>query len=161
FRKSILDAVSDDAAKLSNQLGLTDRRKMDEYFTSIREIELRIARAQQQSETQNVPNIDLPLRVPRELDDHIRLMFDLLAIDFETDTTRVESFMLANQGSNRSYPMIGVNDGHHSLSHHQDKADWIASLQKIDRYLIGHFARFLDKLRDTREGDGSILDHSM
>jgi len=89
------------------------------------------------------------------------LMFDLTAIAFETDTTRVATFMLANEGSNRSYPMVGVNDGHHHLSHHQNKEDWIASIKKIDKYLITHFSKFLEKLMNTREGDGNLLDHSM
>ena len=105
--------------------------------------------------------MDLPQRIPKELDDHIRLMFDLLTIAFETDTTRVATFMLANEGSNRSYPMVGVNDGHHHLSHHQNKDEFIAPLKKIDRYLISHFAKFLEKLKNTKEGDGSLLDHSM
>ena len=161
FRKSILDTVSDDAAKLSTKLGQTDRRKLDEYFTSIREIEQRIVRSQDDIAKQKTPDMALPHGVPRELDEHIQLMFDLMAIAFETDTTRVATFMLANEGSNRSYPMVGVNDGHHHLSHHQNKEDWIASIKKIDKYLIGHFSKFLEKLKNTREGDGSILDHSM
>lgn len=161
YRKSILDAVSDDAAKLSSRLGQTDRRKIDEYFTSIREIEQRITRSQAESPKQKIPEIELPGGVPRELDEHVRLMFDLLAIAFETDTTRVATFMLANEGSNRSYPMIGVNDGHHHLSHHQNKEDWIASIKKIDKYLVTHFAKFLEKLKNTSEADGNLLDHSM
>ena len=161
FRKSILDTVSDDAAKLSSKLGQTDRRKLDEYFSSIREIELRIARSQADATKQKVPQIDLPQRIPRELDDHIRLMFDLLTLAFETDTTRVATFMMANEGSNRSYPMVGVNDGHHHLSHHQNKEDFVASIKKIDKYLMTHFARFIEKLKNTPEGDGSLLDHAM
>jgi len=161
YRKSILDAVSDDAAKLSTQLGQTDRRKMDEYFTSVREIELRMERFKEEMAKQKVPEIDVPKRIPKALDEHFRLMFDLLALAFETDTTRVATFMMANEGSNRSYSMVGVNDGHHHLSHHQNKEDWIASLQKIDKYLITHFARFLERLKNTPEGDGNLLDHSM
>ena len=161
YRKSILDSISDDAEKLSAKLGQTDRRKLDEYFSSIREIELRITRFQSGREKQTIPKIELPNQIPRELDDHIRLMFDLLAMSFETDTTRVATFMLANEGSNRSYPMVGVNDGHHQLSHHQNKEDFIAPLKKIDKYLVSHFARFVEKLKNTPEGDGSLLDHSM
>ncbi|WP_010588233.1 DUF1552 domain-containing protein [Schlesneria paludicola] len=161
YRKSILDAVGDDAAKLSTKLGQTDRRKLDEYFTSVREIEVRIARSRADQTEQKVPQIALPTSVPKDLDEHIRLMFDLLALAFETDTTRVATFMLANEGSNRSYPMVGVNDGHHHLSHHQKKEDWLAGLRKIDAYLVSHFARFLERLKNTPEGDGSILDHSM
>jgi hypothetical protein len=161
YRKSILDAVTDDASKLSNQLGQTDRRKLDEYLTSVREIEQRIERSQAETAKQKIPQIELPSGVPRELDEHIRLMFDLLTIAFETDSTRIATFMLANEGSNRSYPMVGVNDGHHHLSHHQNKADWIASIKKIDKYLITHFAKFLEKLKNTPEGEGNLLDHSM
>lgn len=161
YRKSILDAVGDDAARLSGQLGQTDRRKMDEYFTSIREIEQRISRSHSESSKQKIPDIELPNGVPRELDEHIRLMFDLLTIAFQTDTTRVATFMLANEGSNRSYPMVGVNDGHHHLSHHQNKEDWIASIKKIDKYLVTHFAKFLEKLKNTSEAEGNLLDHSM
>lgn len=161
YRKSILDAVSDDAAKISSKLGQTDRRKMDEYFTSVREIEQRIARSQAETTRLKIPQIDLPGGVPRDLDEHIQLMFDLLVIAFETDSTRVATFMLANEGSNRSYPMVGVNDGHHHLSHHQNKADWIASIKKIDKYLITHLAKFLEKLKNTAEADGNLLDHSM
>ena len=161
FRKSILDSVAEDAAKLSRTLGQTDRRKLDEYFSSVREIEQRSARSQAESHSTKLPAMDLPQRIPKELDDHIRLMFDLLTIAFETDTTRVATFMLANEGSNRSYPMVGVNDGHHHLSHHQNKDEFIAPLKKIDRYLISHFAKFLEKLKNTKEGDGSLLDHSM
>ena len=161
FRKSILDSISGDASKLTNKLGQTDRRKLDEYFTSIREIEQRIARSQAETTKRHVPQLDLPPRIPRELDDHIRLMFDLLVIAFETDTTRVATFMMANEGSNRSYPMIGVNDGHHHLSHHQNKDEFIAPLKKIDKYLVTHFARFLEKLKNTPEGEGTLLDHSM
>ena len=88
-------------------------------------------------------------------------MFDLLTLAFETDTTRVATFMMANEGSNRSYPMVGVNDGHHHLSHHQNKEDFVASIKKIDKYLMTHFARFIEKLKNTPEGDGSLLDHAM
>ena len=161
FRKSILDSVSEDAAQLSKKLGQTDRRKLDEYFSSIREIEQRITRSQADSAKQPVPRMELPSRIPKELDEHISLMFELMALGFETDTTRVATFMLANEGSNRSYPMVGVNDGHHHLSHHQNKEDFIASIKKIDKYLITHFARFLERLKNTPEGDGTLLDHSM
>lgn len=161
FRKSILDSVSDDAARLSKTLGQTDRRKLDEYFTSIREIEQRIARSQSEATRLKVPQVELPRHIPKELDEHIGLMFELLAIAFETDTTRVATFMLANEGSNRSYPMVGVNDGHHHLSHHQNKEGFINSLKKIDKYLITHFSRFLERLKNTSDGNGTLLDHSM
>lgn len=161
YRKSILDAITEDAGQLSQKLGRTDRRKLDEYFTSVREIEQRIARSQEGSGKDRVPDLELPRGIPKELDDHLRLMFDLLALAFETDSTRIATFMLANEGSNRSYPMVGVNDGHHHLSHHQKKDENLSGLRKIDKYFISHFARFLERLKATPEGDGNLLDHSM
>jgi Protein of unknown function (DUF1552) len=161
YRKSILDLVSEDASKLKQQLGQTDRRKVDEYFTSVREIEMRIERSREQDSNRKIPDLTLPTGVPKQLDEHINLMFELMTLAFQTDTTRVATFMLANEGSNRSYPMVGVNDGHHHLSHHQNKQDWIDQLKKIDKYLVGHFAKFLERLDGISEGDGTLLDHSM
>lgn len=161
YRKSILDLVSDDASRLKQQLGQTDRRKIDEYFSSVREIEQRIERSREDDSKRQIPDIKLPNGVPKQLDEHITLMFDLMTLAFQTDTTRVATFMMANEGSNRSYPMIGINDGHHHLSHHQNKQDWIDQLKKIDKYLVGHFAKFLEKLDGIREGNGTLLDQSM
>lgn len=161
YRKSILDLVTDDASKLKQQLGQTDRRKVDEYFSSVREIEQRIERAKSDSSSQKIPELTLPRGIPKELDEHIGLMFELMALAFQTDTTRVATFMLANEGSNRSYPMVGVNDGHHHLSHHQNKQNWIKHLAKIDKYLIGHYAKFLERLKSIPEGTGTLLDNSM
>ena len=161
YRKSILDLVTDDASKLKQQLGQTDRRKVDEYFSSVREIEQRIERAKSDSTSQKIPDLTLPRGIPKELDEHIGLMFELMTLAFQTDTTRVATFMLANEGSNRSYPMVGVNDGHHHLSHHQNKQDWIKHLAKIDKYLIGHYAKFLERLKSIPEGTGTLLDNSM
>ena len=161
YRKSILDLVTDDASKLKQQLGQTDRRKVDEYFSSVREIEQRIERAKSDSTSQKIPDLTLPRGIPKELDVHIGLMFELMTLAFQTDTTRVATFMLANEGSNRSYPMVGVNDGHHHLSHHQNKQDWIKHLAKIDKYLIGHYAKFLERLKSIPEGTGTLLDNSM
>ena len=161
YRKSILDLVTDDANKLKQQLGQTDRRKVDEYFSSVREIEQRIERAKTDSSSQKIPDLTLPRGVPKELDEHIGLMFELMVLAFQTDTTRVATFMMANEGSNRSYPMVGVNDGHHHLSHHQNKQDWIGHLKKVDKYLIGHYAKFLERLNGISEGNGTLLDNSM
>ncbi len=161
YRKSILDLVTDDASKLKQQLGQTDRRKVDEYFSSVREIEQRIERSRDDASRQKAPDLTLPRGVPKELDEHLGLMFELMTLAFQTDTTRVATFMMANEGSNRSYPMVGVNDGHHHLSHHQNKQDWIDQLKKVDKYLVGHFARFLERLNGISEGGGTLLDHSM
>lgn len=160
-RQSVLDLVAADASKLNARLGQTDRRKLDEYFTSVRELEQRIERSQAETASRPMPNYPEPDGVPKEADEHIRQMFDLLHLALQTDSTRVATFMLANEGSNRSYPQVGVNDGHHHLSHHQNKQDWIDQLAKIDKYLITRFAEFLEKLDATPDGDGTLLDHSM
>lgn len=160
YRKSILDVVRSDTEKLQPKLGQTDRRKLDEYFASVREIEQRLERLAQFSDAP-LPEIAVPDGIPKDLDEHMQLMFDLLAIAFQTDATRVASYMLANEGSNRSYPMIGVNDGHHHLSHHQNNQDWIRQLQQIDQYFVTQLARFCEKLDSIREGDGTLLDHSL
>jgi hypothetical protein len=159
YRQSILDFVAEDAGKLTKQLGSSDRQKLDEYFTSVREIEQRIEReANQPHET---PKMEVPDGVPRDFVQHVRLMYDLMTLAFQTDTTRICTFMLANSASNRSYKDIGVNEAHHQLSHHRNDPEKIASLQKIDQHMVEQFAYFLKKLKNTREGDGSLLDHSM
>jgi hypothetical protein len=161
YRKSILDAVSGEAARLQRRLGQTDRDKLDEYFTSVREIEVRIAQAQNHATRRAVPEIKPPAGIPYDIDEHIRLMFDLMVVAFQTDTTRVASYMVANEGSDRQYRMIGLNEGHHTLSHHKNKSESMDTVQKIDSYLMGRFAAFLEKLDSIREGDGTLLDHSM
>ncbi|MHC4876707.1 MAG: DUF1552 domain-containing protein [Planctomycetota bacterium] len=160
YRRSILDLVADDASRLSKTLGQTDRRKLDEYFTSVREIETRIEQAQKSAELEK-PDFDIPDGVPSDLTQHIRLMYDLLIMAFRTDSTRVATFMLANEGSNRRYEPVGVKRGHHQLSHHRDKEDMVADLRKIDHYLIEQFAYFLKKMSDTKDGEGTLLDNSM
>lgn len=160
-RRSVLDLVAEDATQLQKKLGQTDRRKLDEYFSSVRELEQRIERSQ--AETARIPKPDYPepTGVPQDVDEHLKQMFDLLVLALQTDSTRIATYMLANEGSNRSYPMVGVNDGHHHLSHHQNKQDWIAQLKKIDFYFMTRFAGFLEKLDGIREGEGTLLDHSM
>jgi hypothetical protein len=159
-RKSILDLVLDDADRLRGQLGRTDQRKMDEYLTGIREIEQRIARAETEAAAA-APPLARPDGIPQERQDHIRLMGDLMALAFQADLTRISTFMLANEGSNLSYPFIGVNDGHHDLSHHGGNAEKQAKIAKINRFHMEQFAYFLTRLRDTPEGDGNLLDHAM
>jgi len=159
-RRSVLDMVSDDAARLQKALGGTDRRKIDEYFTSVREIELRIARAEKASQDPP-PKMQLPSGVPSDIQEHIRLMYDLMALAFQTDTTRVSTFMLANEGSGRSYRNVDVNDGHHELSHHRNDQEKIDQLKRIDKFLADEFARFVKKLKATPEGSGTLLDNCM
>ena len=160
IRKSILDVVGAQAASLRKDLGQTDQHKIEEFFTSVREIEQRIERAEKQA-AQAPPDFKTPESAPSDLREHIRLMYDLLAIAFQTDTTRVATFMLANEGSNRSYRSVGVNSGHHELSHHQNDKEKIEQIKKIDRFLADEFARFVKNMKDIKEGSGSLLDNCM
>jgi len=159
YRKSILDMVAEDAALLRKKLGKTDQRKLDEYFSSVRQLEQRIAR--EATGRTEVPDYKVPEGIPRGVESHIRLMYDIMTLAFQTDTTRISTFMLANAGSNRSYPMVGVNGGHHSLSHHQNNPKKIEDLTKIDTFLATQHAYFLDKLRSVKEGEGTLLDNSL
>lgn len=160
YRKSILDFVADDARRLETRLSGHDRRKMDEYFSSVREIEQRIDRAEHLAPAE-IPEMNLPEGVPAELAEHMRLMYDILILAFQTDTTRVATFMVADAGSNRSYREVGVKNGHHELSHHRGDENKIAQIAKIDRYLVDQFASFLDRMKQVKEGDRNLLDNSM
>lgn len=160
YRKSILDMVAADASELKKSLGQTDRRKVDEYFTSVREIEQRIERLRHAPKTAP-PDFTTPEKPPEDTREHIRLMFDLMVLAFQSDTTRIATYMLANEGSNRTYPIVGVNDGHHGLSHHQNDEDKVAKIAKIDRFFAEEFAYFLKRLRETKDGDKSLLDNSL
>jgi hypothetical protein len=157
--KSILDFVLQDAKQLRSKLGVTDQRKLDEYMSSVREIEQRI----EQSEKFAVatPEYQQPASIPSEYKEHIRVMFDLLALAFQTDSTRVATFMVAHDGSNRSYPFIGVGDGHHDLSHHGGNEEKKQKIVAINRFHMEQFAYFLKKLKGSREGEGTVLDSSM
>ena len=157
--KSILDFVLTDAQQLQRNLGANDRQKLDEYLTSVREIEQRIERAEKMSVA--TPDYPTPGGIPRDYEQHLRVMFDLLALAFQTDTTRVSSFMIAHDGSNRSYPSIGVPDGHHDISHHGGNAEKKTKIAKINRFHMTQFARFLERLKSVREGEGTLLDNCM
>ena len=158
-RRSILDFVSDDAKRVRQAVSGADQRKLDEYFESVREIEERIARAN--SAPQEIPDLTLPEGVPSVLAEHTQLMFDILLVAFQTDSTRVATLMLADAGSNRSYPEVDVRDGHHELSHHQNDKDKMEKISRIDRYLVERFSYFLEKLKSTKEGDSNLLHNSM
>lgn len=160
YRKSILDFVASDTQELKNKLGQTDKQKLDEYFNSVREIEQRIDRSMQDADVAR-PDVDIPDGVPRDWAEHVRLMYDMMVLAFQTDTTKVCTFMLANSGSNRSFKEIGVNSGHHQISHHRDSANLVEQLQKIDEYSVKQFSYFLDRMKSIKEGDGTLLDHSM
>lgn len=159
-RRSVLDFVTEDARSLQGQLAAADRRKLDEYLTGLREVERRVARFDPTLPA--VPDMDLPGAPPPSYAEHIALMTDLLVLAFRTDSTRIATFMLAHDGSNRSFPGIGVGDGHHSLSHHQGDPEKLAKIARIDRFYAEQLAALLDKLHRVEEADGrSLLDHSM
>ncbi|HWN93707.1 MAG TPA: DUF1552 domain-containing protein [Methylomirabilota bacterium] len=157
--KSILDFVLDDARQLQRGLGGSDKQKLDEYMTSVREIEQRIENAERLAVA--TPDYKKPGAIPQDYEQHMRVLFDLLALAFQTDTTRVATFMLAHDGSNRSYPMTGVSDGHHDTSHHGGNAEKKAKLARINRFHVTQFAYFLERLKSVREGEGTLLDNSM
>jgi len=160
-RQSVLDLVSEQANDLKNHLGRGDQKKIDQYFSSVRDIEQRISRAGENRQEIPVPEFETPEETPSEVQEHIRLMYDLMALAFQTDATRVITFMSANEGSNRPYRMVGVNNGHHELSHHREDEEKVEQLKKIDLFLVGEFARFLGKLKETPEGEGNLLDNCM
>ena len=158
--RSILDSVSQRIARLGQRVGSGDRAKLDEYFEAIRDIERRIQNAEQQSATE-LPVVDQPAGIPATFEEHAKLMFDLYALAYQCDLTRVITFMIAHEFSGRTYPQIGVADAHHPISHHQNDPARLAKLVKINTYHMTLFASFLEKLRSTPDGDGSLLDHAM
>jgi len=160
YRRSILDLVGERTTKLSGDLGASDRRKLDEYLTSIREIEQRIEKAEKDL-TGLVPTIDKPSGVPVEYKDYVNLMFDLQLIAFQTDMTRVVTMMMGREGSLRTYGEIGVPDPHHPLTHHRGNPEWIEKVTKVNTLHIELFGAFIQKMKATPDGDGSLLDHSM
>ncbi len=150
-----------DTKSLQSELGQTDRVKLDEYLTGVREIEQRIQRAESFGDLPD-PKVDTPTGIPANFGDHMDIMFDLLAMAFETDSTRVATLLLAGDGSNRPFPQIGVTEGHHYCSHHRNDADLVGKIAQIDRYYMDHFARFLKRLDEKKDIDGrSILHNSM
>lgn len=158
-RSSILDLVRGDAKRLGKKLGQQDKEKLDEYLTGVRELERRIEHAMS-GELEGVGAAERPKR-HKNYEEHIRLMFDLLVLAFQTDSTRIATFMLANEGSNRSYKNLEVAEGHHSLSHHGGNEEKIRQIKLINGFHLDQFAYFLDKMQSIEEGKGSLLDHSM
>jgi ribosomal protein S30 len=160
-QRSILDYVAGSIDRLETKLGARDRTKLTQYLEAIRDIERRIQKAEQQNASLQLPALERPSSVPDAFDDHARLMMDLQVVAFQTDMTRVITFMLGRAGSNRSYPNIGVSDGHHSITHHQNDPVKVDNVAKIDAHLVQTFAYLLEKLKSTPDGDGSLLDHSL
>jgi hypothetical protein len=163
FKKSILDFVTDDARRLQNNLGSNDRRKLDEYLTAVRELEQRIEQAEKFATT-TFPDQERPTGIPTGPDGfekHLRLMYDLQALAFQTDTTRVSTLLVAYDGNNRSYPSIGISEGHHELSHHGGDETKKQKIAKINHLHMTQFAYYLEKLKSIREGEGTLLDNCM
>ncbi len=160
-RASLLDWVREDIARLQSDLGPEDRGRVEQYLDSVREVERRIQKAEADAADKQLPDLDRPVGVPAAYADHARLMFDLQVLAYQGDVTRVITFQLARETSNRTYPEIGVPDPHHPLTHHGGNEEKIAKMAKINAFHVSLFAYFLEKLKATREGGGSLLDHSM
>jgi hypothetical protein len=160
YETSILDFVLEETNSLKGTLGPTDRRKVDEYLQSIREIEGRLSRAGKEN-IEAPPDLRQPAGIPLVYADYARLVFDLLLAALQTDATRVASFMLAREGGLKSYPEIGVPEAHHSISHHRDRPDLVEKCAKINCYHMEQFAYFVDRMKRTADGDGSLLDNSV
>lgn len=159
-RKSVLDFVKEDSRDLSNKLGVSDKRKLDEYFSAVRDVELRIERAEKMPPVQT-PDYKVPDGMPASYEEHVRIIYDLIALTMQADVTRVISCVLANEGSNRPYPFVGVSEGHHDLSHHAGDEKKKAKIRDINRFHTKQLAYFLNKLKSIQEGDGTLLDHCM
>jgi hypothetical protein len=160
-RSSILDFVKGGVDRLETKLGSGDRSKLSEYLDAVRDIERRIQKAEEQNATMAMPVMERPMAAPEEFVDHARLMMDLMVVAWQTDMTRITSFMLAREGSNRSYREIGVSDGHHSCTHHQNDPVKIEKTVKINTHHVEQLAYLVSKLKSTKDGDGTLLDHSM
>jgi len=158
---SILDWVTEDMARLGRRLGPTDRTRVDEYLDTLREVERRIQRAEQQDGDALPAVLTRPVGVPSDWEEHAKLMFDLQVLALQADITRVITFQLAREVSTRTYPQIGVAEPHHATSHHQNSPEKLAKLAKINAYHVSLFGYLLEKLKATKDGDGTLLDHSL
>lgn len=163
YRRSVLDFVLDDAKALGAQVTGNDRHKLDEYLTAVREIEQRVERAEREAGQvrRDIPQMDLPDGVPSDYEQHLRLLGDMMVLAFQTDSTRVCTFMFANEGSNKPYPFIGVTDGHHSLSHHENDHEKQMRISRINQFHTRQLAYLLGRLKSVKEGEGSLLDNTM
>ena len=159
-QRSILDFVQNDARVLAREMSGRDQVKLDEYLTSIREIEQRIQRAEKSRVGQKDPDADAPAGVPEKFSEYVRLMYDMLHLAFQTDSTRVATFMIAGDGNNREFGEIGIAEGHHTLSHHGGRKEMIDKVAIIDRWYVSQLAYFLDKMENTKDVDGKSLLHN-
>jgi len=161
LRASVLDAVLDDAHGLEKQLGGADRQKLEQYLSSVREIEDRIQRAEKLPPVQLPAGTQRPEQLPADLTEHFHLISDLMVLAFQTDVTRIVTFMFAREGSDTKYPMVGVNEGHHTISHHQNKPEQLAKIAAINKYHVEQFAYLVGKLKTIKEGEGTLLNNCM
>jgi hypothetical protein len=157
YDRSILDSVLQDVARLQRSLGPTDNSRLAEYLDSIRDVERRIQKAEERNALSELPILAAPTGIPDTFEEHIQMMFDLQVLAFQADITRVMTFLIGRELSNRTYPAIDINEAHHSVSHHQNKAEQIAKLVKINTYHVTKLAGFLEKLRATKDGEGGNL----
>jgi hypothetical protein len=159
--RSILDAITKEASSLQLQLGPSDRQTMTQYLENVREIERRIQRAENSQGEQDLQLPTRPAGVPFDFEEHVRLMYELMALAYQANVTRVITFMVSREVSNRTYTQVGVTDGHHAISHHQNRAEKMEKNVRIQTFNINQFKGFLDKLKATPDGDGSLLDHAV
>jgi hypothetical protein len=159
YRRSILDFVIEDARSLQGQLGPTDNRKLDEYMTSIREVERQIEKSE--SEAQVDPRMERPYGTPPDFAEHFKLMADMLTIAFQADLTRVATFLVTHEGTSRAYRELGIDDGHHPLTHHRNQVDMMDKVTRINTYHVEQFSKWMQRMKATQEASGSVLDNSM
>jgi len=159
--RSILDAIAKEAAGLQLQLGPSDRQTMTQYLENVREIERRIQRAEKSQGEQELLLPSRPAGVPFDFEEHVRLMYELMTLAYQAQITRVITFMVSREVSNRTYTQVGVTDGHHAISHHQNRAEKMSKNVLIQTFNVNMFGEFLTKLKETPDGDGSLLDHSV
>ena len=159
--RSILDSVTESIRQLEHRLGIRDKTAVDEYLEAVREVERRIQRAEEGNASTPLPLVDQPAGVPDEYDDHVALMTELLVLAYQADATRVSCTQFARETSGRTYPNIGVPEGHHTVSHHQLNPYNIEQNTKINIYHMTLFAKFVERMRNTPDGDGTLLDHSI
>jgi hypothetical protein len=159
--QSVLDFVLEDARAMQRRLDAPDRRKLDQYLSGVREIETRIQKAERLGDAKD-PAIGTPVGIPGDYGEYVQLMYDMLVLAFQTDSTRIATLLLAHDGSNRSFEQIGIVEGHHDLTHHQNRQSWIDKVADIDLWYVRQFAKFLEKLQKTADADGkSLLDNAM
>ena len=160
YRRSILDFVTDDTHRLEASLGPTDRRKLDEYLSAVREVERQIEHAESDNR-QIDPHMEKPYGVPADFAEHFKLMSDMIAIAFQADLTRVVTFLVTREGTSRPYRELGIPDGHHPLTHHRNQAELMEKVRRINEYHVQQFAGFVEKMKASKEGERSLLDNSM